>query len=170
VPIVPPERRVAYGNIVDRLAPLDAFPPFAKVAGDVDAAGDADAFLSDLSETFASVYVASVPPGSVITFLHGVTGPAAVRTLSAYVGPDDRARLVGYAWQACASFLASSGGKTVPGPDSEKLPSREDLADRALATGDEHAIKFTEACFREHALNRKPIYPRAAADGVARLG
>jgi len=31
VPFLPPERRVSYGNIVDRLAPLDAFPAFAGV-------------------------------------------------------------------------------------------------------------------------------------------
>jgi hypothetical protein len=170
VPILPPERRVMNGNIVDRLAPLNAFPPFARVAGSVDASGDSSAFLSSLTETFANVYVASVPPGSVITFLHGVTGPAAVRTLSAYVSPEERSRLLRYTWQACASFLASNGGKTIPGPSSEKLPAREELADRALATGDEHAIKFTEACFRENAIRPSPIYARAAADGVARLG
>lgn len=29
---------------------------------------------------------------------------------------------------------------------------RDDLVGRAVATGDEHAIKFTEACLREHTL------------------
>ena len=50
------------------------------------------------------------------------------------------------------------------------LPSREELTDRAIATGDEHSIKFTEACFREYALNPKPVYILAAMDGVSRLG
>jgi hypothetical protein len=170
VPILPADRRVSYGNIVDRLAPLNAFAPFAAVADSVDASGDAAAFLSNLTETFATVYLASVPPGSVITFLHGVTGPAAVRTLLPYAPPEPRRELLRYTWQACASFLSSSGGNTVPPPSSEKLPSRDELADRALATGDEHAIKFTDACFRENALNPSPVYARAAKDGVARLG
>jgi hypothetical protein len=170
VPILPADRRVSYGNIVDRLAPLNSFPPFASVAGSVDAGGDGGAFLSNLTETFATVYLASVPPGSVITFLHGVTGPAAVRTLLPYADADDRPRLLRYTWQACASFLASSGGRTVAAQSSERLPSRDELADRALATHDEHAIKFTDACFRENALNPKPVYARAASDGVARLG
>jgi hypothetical protein len=43
------------------------------------------------------------------------------------------------------------------------------LIDRALATRDEHAIKFTEACLREHALNPKPVYLQAAWDAVGRL-
>jgi len=170
VPILPPERRVSYGNIVDRLAPLNAFPPFASVADAVDSSGDSGAFLSDLTETFASVYVAGVPPGSVITFLHGVTGPAAVRTLLPYISTEQRAELLRHTWVACASFLSSSGGKTAPAPSSERLPTRDELADRALATADEHAIKFTEACFRENALNPRSVYARAAADGVARLG
>ena len=169
VPLLPADRRVSYGNITDRLAPLDAFPPFALVANAVDSSGDANAFLSDLTETFASVYVASVPPGSVITFVHGVTGPAAVRTLLPYVSAGERADLLRHTWVACASFLASSGGKTAPSPSGERLPSRSELADRALASGDEHAIKFTEACFRENAIKPSAVYARAAKDGVARL-
>jgi hypothetical protein len=41
---------------------------------------------------------------------------------------------------------------------------------QAHRRGDEHSIKFTEACFREYALNPKPVYILAAADGVSRLG
>jgi len=170
VPILPPEKRVSSGNITDRLAPLNGFPPFGAVADAVDPSGEPSAFLSDLTATFASVYLASVPPGSVITFLHGVTGPAAVRTLSAYASPEDRPRLLRHTWQACASFLSSNGGSTAAPASSAKAPARDELADRALATGDEHAIKFTEACFRENAIQPSPVYARAAADGIARLG
>jgi hypothetical protein len=170
VPVLPPERRVFNGNITDRLAPLDGFSPFASVADSVDPSGDTSAFLSDLTETFASVYLASVPPGSVITFLHGVTGPAAVRTLLPYVSPDAQRRLLRYTWQACASLASSNGFKASPRLSADVPPSRDGLADRAIATRDEHAIKFTEACFREYALNPKPVYILAARDGVARLG
>ena len=114
VPELPAGRRVSNGNITDRLAPLDGFPPFASVADAVDPSGDPSAFLSDLTETFASVYLASVPPGSVITFLHGVTGPAAVRTLLPYVSAEERARLLRYTWQACASFASSNGFRASP--------------------------------------------------------
>ena len=116
VPELPAGRRVSNGNITERLAPLDGFPPFASVADAVDPSGDPGAFLSDLTETFASVYLASVPPGSVITFLHGVTGPAAVRTLLPYVSADERARLLRYTWQACASFASSNGFKSCAPP------------------------------------------------------
>ena len=171
VPILPRDKQISYGNITDRLSPLDTFPPFAGVADAVDPSGSASEFMSDLTETFATVYLASATRGTVITFLHGVTGPAAVRTLLPYVSPEEQRRLLRYTWQACASFSSSAGGKTAPPPASAgSLPSREELTDRAIATGDEHSIKFTEACFREHALNPKPVYILAAMDGVSRLG
>jgi hypothetical protein len=170
VPILPKDKQISYGNITDRLSPLDQFPPFFDVADSVDPSGDPSAFLSDLTETFAMVYLASSTRGSLITFLHGVTGPAAVRTLLPYVSPEEQRRLLRYTWQACASFSSSAGGKTAPPPTGSSLPSREELAERAIATGDEHAIKFTDACFREHALNPKPVYILAAMDGVSRLG
>jgi hypothetical protein len=75
-----------------------------------------------------------------------------------------------YGWQAASGVYAASGG--IPGTPSAALDpraSRDDLIDRALATGDEHAIKFTEACFREYALNPKPVYLEAARDAVNRL-
>ena len=89
-----------------------AFPPFASVADAVDPSGDAEAFLTDMTETFAAVYLASATPGTVITFLHGVTGPVAVRTLLPYVSPEEQRRLLRYTWQAAASFYSSAGGKT----------------------------------------------------------
>ena len=36
------------------------------------------------------------------------------------------------------------------------------LAERAVANGDEHVIKFTEACLGRHAIVASPAYPAAA--------
>ena len=41
----------------------------------------------------------------------------------------------------------------------------DELVDRAIAHGDEHVIKFTEACLHRHALCPSPVYI-AAADHV----
>jgi hypothetical protein len=37
------------------------------------------------------------------------------------------------------------------------------LIDRSIATEDEHAIQFTEACLRENMIRPDPVYPAAAA-------
>ena len=38
----------------------------------------------------------------------------------------------------------------------------DEVADRAVAHGDEHVIKFTEACLSRHALGPSPVYFAAA--------
>jgi hypothetical protein len=49
------------------------------------------------------------------------------------------------------------------GKPGQPRPHTEDLIDRAVASGDEHAIKFTEACLREHALSPQPVFLTAVA-------
>ena len=169
VPGVPAADQVTRGNITDRLLPVERFAPFAGAADLADTSGDASAFLSDLTETFAGVFLASVPPGSLITFVHGVTGPSAVRLLLPYLDPAARAAALRYAWQGAAALYSGFSGKA-PSALSGDLPKRDDLIDRAIATGDEHAIKLTEACLREHAVNPKPVYLAAALHGVRLLG
>ncbi len=168
----PAEKRQSYGNIVDRLKPLDAFAPFAGVADLVDATGDSSAFISNLTETFAHAYLVNVPRGgSVITYLHGVTGPSAMRLLIPHLDAP-RAR------RDAPLRLAGRGGRLRRERGSAGCAARsaaragrfDDLIDRAIATRDEHAIKFTEACRRENALNPKPVYFAAARDAVSRLG
>jgi hypothetical protein len=161
VPHVPADLQVLTGNIVDRLAPVERFAPFAAAADLADVTGDASTFLSDLTETFAGVFLASVPPGSLITFIHGVTGPSALRLLLPYFDPGEHGAAMRYAWQGAAALYSGFSGKAAAALSPE-IPKRDDLIDRAVATADEHAIKFTEACLREHARNPKPVYLLAA--------
>jgi len=44
--------------------------------------------------------------------------------------------------------------------------SRDALIDMAVANGDEHVIKFTEACLREYNLNPSPAYLAAARHSI----
>ena len=169
VALVPDEKRVGSGHIDARLGPVERFPPFLAVPDLVDAGGDASAFLSDLTATFAGVFLASVPPGSLITFVHSVTGPSAVRLLLPHLDASSREAALRYAWQGAAAFYAGFGG-LAPRAGDGPLPERENLIDRALATGDEHAIKFTEACLRENAVRPDPVYLRAAAHAVTLFG
>jgi hypothetical protein len=165
VAMIPLEDRKVGGFLTDGLAALDSFEPFSAVAGLVDTSGDLSAFLSDLTETFARVYMKNARNiGGAIAFIHCVTGPRAVRNLSPYIG-DETARIAArYAWQASAGLYAAFSIEN----RSSDQPSKPDLdtqalIDHAIANGDEHAIKFTEACIHEHELNPKPVYLAAAA-------
>jgi hypothetical protein len=66
--------------------------------------------------------------------------------------------------------MYAAPGNQPPGegiPESHiKLP---ELIDHAVASGDEHAIKFTEACLRENAILPDPAYLAAAWSAVGHL-
>ena len=71
-----------------------------------------------------------------------------------------------YASQSACALYACFGGSTAIVQDIEARETDEDsLADRAVANGDEHVIKFTEACLRRHAIDPSPAY-FAAVDSV----
>jgi hypothetical protein len=98
----------------------------------------------------------------VIAFIHAVTGPSAIRLLLPHVKPEETSNMLRYGWQMAAGLYAAFGRVPAASLPQGLEQSKEDLIDRAVATGDEHAIKFTEACLREHALNPKPVYLMAA--------
>jgi hypothetical protein len=164
VAAVPLEQRKFTGTIVSSLERLDEFPAFAPVIGLADLNGDPSPVLSSLTETFAGVYLANAHDVlSTIVFIHGVTGAVALRSLAPRLRKQTVREALRYVWQAGCSLYAAFGQR--PAPEHEIEPpkeSRETLIDMAVANGDEHAIKFTEACLREYALNPSPVYLSAA--------
>ena len=164
--LLPASERRPYGFITARLAGLQGFAPFRDVASRVAVSGDPSAFFSDLTGTFARIYLENATPGKVITFVHSVTGPSAARLLLPYADEAGTRALMRYAWQAAAALYVAMGD-----PASEPLPEADPvdaatLVDRAVANGDEHAIKLTEACLREDRIEPRPVYRRAALDAL----
>ena len=107
---------------------------------------------------------------ATIAFVHAVTGPAALRKIAPHVRPETARAALPYAWQAAAGIYAAYARRDNPRRDPrESRLTPPELAERALANGDEHAIKFTEALLAEHALRPDPAYLAAAEDAVERL-
>ncbi len=167
---MPETKRQPGGLITLGLRGLAEDARFPDVANLVDASGDASAFLSDLTETFAAVYVANAHAGTVIALIHAVTGPSVIRLLAPHLTPEATEVALRYGWQAGAAIYAAMGETPDAGPVEAPDETRDELIDRAVATGDEHAIKFAEACLREHALNPKPVYLAAARHASGVLG
>jgi hypothetical protein len=160
----------ARGSIVQQIKGLDAQPEFATAVTLVDTAGDLSWFISELTETFAGIYLAN--PNGLIAFVHAVTAPSALRLLAPYLTDADARLAARYAWQACAAIYAWYS-TTPPPSTADLMPPAEApdaLIDRAVATGGAHTIKFTEACLREYALNPQPVYLVAARDAAERVG
>jgi len=74
-----------------------------------------------------------------------------------------------YAWQAAAAIYSAFASAPPPATVEPQRIDWDDVIDQAVATGDEHAIKFAEACLREYRLNPRPAYIAAAKDAAERL-
>jgi Questin oxidase-like len=168
--LLPPERRRP-GNIAAALKALDDFPEFAATIHLVNFSGGPERMLPQLSEAFARLYLANARSGlTVIVFIHGVTSLAALGHIVPHVGEATARRALRYAWQAGCGLYACFGSASAAAEDIGPVPPDPDwLIDRAIASGDEHAIKFTEACLCGHALDPSPAYFAAAGHAIAGL-
>jgi hypothetical protein len=174
VQLIPPGiHRGNFGALTDAIAQLDSFPPFVETLDAVDPGGDPSAFLSDLTATFARVFLANARDTyTTIAFVHAVTGPSALRPFLPYLRDGTTHAALAYAWQSAAAMYATFGTQAdlSRGYRGEvKAGGEDELIDRAIACGDEHAIKFTEVCLREHALNPDPAFFAAADHAIHML-
>lgn len=158
VAVVPPARRRQAGNIATALAGLGDFPEFAPAIGLIDAAGDIAALLGEVSEVFALVYLANAQTIlTSIAFIHGVTGTAALGNIAPHVSEERVRAALRYAWQAgCGIYACFGAGPAMAGTIAPCEKDGDALADLAIAHGDEHVIKFTEACLRRNAIAPSP--------------
>lgn len=164
-------RKRNFGLITTGLDALAEFPDFEPAVNLAAPGDDPSAFISDLTETFAHIYLSSARNFfTTIVFIHSMTGPAALRLIAPQLGRETADLALRYIWQTCAAMYSMFG--TPPSPNQPlKNGDRaiDDLFDAAIVCGDEHAIKFSEACVREHALNAKPVYLAAASHAVSFL-
>lgn len=170
VAVVPPERRRP-GNIATALAGLYEVPEFAPAVALANLDGDIAARLSALTELFARVFLANVHNiPTAIAFVHGVTSLAALGHIVPHVGEVTARALLRYGWQAGCGLYACYGGGTAYIRDVVECDDGEAaLIELALANGDEHVLKFTEACLSRHRLAASPAYPAAIAHLLATL-
>jgi len=150
---------------------LEDCPEFGPVIHDLDVERPLDATLGELTEAFARVFLTHANDRlGAIVFTHGITAAAALRALAPHLAEDDARDAVRFAWQTgaalVATFATAEPGDPVAGP---ALPARAALIDAAIACGDDHAIKLTEACLAEHALAPAPVFLAAAERGVRLL-
>jgi hypothetical protein len=171
-PFSPGKAREERGGFTTGLKSLNDFAGFAPVTGMLDVSGDASQILSELTETFTRVYLANArDPYTVIAFIHGVTALAALRTLAAYLDAETARAGLRFGWQTASALYSVYGTRQ---PDFGKAAAPDETPYRLIAlavdTGDDHAIKFTEVCLREYALNPNPVYLAAARHAIRVLG
>jgi hypothetical protein len=106
-----------------------------------------------------------------IPLLHAVTAPVAARSVLPLLDENAARPTYDALWQIDAAIYAVYTGALTPEPlpvGAHETPDQ--LADRAVAVGDEHAIKLTEACLRLYAEVPDPVFAHAAARASDLLG
>jgi hypothetical protein len=126
--------------------------------------------LDRLAAGGAQAYLRNADAGGAIGLVHAVTSPLACELLLPWLAEEDRDAALGYVWQAVAALhVAYDIDRQSPVAERD-TPSAGALVDGALASGDEHAIKLTEAALRSFDRSDERVLLWAAADSSARLG
>ena len=145
-------------------------PGFAAAVGALRAPTDVPADLAALAREFARVFLV-YGRERPIALLHSVTAPVAARSVLPLLPAEAARPTYDALWQVGAALYVVYAGGTTPEPlPVGPPPSADELADRAVATGDEHAVKLTEACLRLEAVKPDPLLRHAAARAAELLG
>ena len=156
--------------ISDRVAAVaDIADEFEQAVASLGWTGGAVALLDQLAAGGSVAYLRNADDGGAIGLLHAVTSPLACELVLPWLAEEDRDAALGYVWQAAAALhVAYANDRTTPEP-AEAPPSAAALVDAALASGDEHAIKLTEASLRSFGRTGQATLLLAAADACSRL-
>jgi hypothetical protein len=141
----------------------DIADEFEQAVASLGWTGGAVDLLDELARGGSSAYLRNADAGGAIGLLHAVTSPLACELLLPWLAEEDRDAALGYVWQAVAALHVAYD------VDRGRAPSADDLVERALASGDEHAIKLTEAALRSFARSGDALLLFAAADASARF-
>jgi hypothetical protein len=151
----------------------DISDEFEQAVASLAAGDDAVALLDALAVGGARAYLRNAGDGHEIALVHSVTGPLALELVLPWLAEEDRAAAADYAWQAVAAVHVAydiNRQQSDAEEDARAPLERDALIERALASGDPHALKLTEAALRCYARTHEPALLRAAADAAARFG
>jgi hypothetical protein len=134
-----------------------------------------DDALGDLTAAFCRVLLAHpgvFPQGPV----HMITPITATRILIPHLPDASKQTLYAGLWRTGAAIICgflppAADRRAIPDTGAGVAPARSEVMARAVEHRDTHAVKFAEACLREHARRPDPAYLLAAQqviDGIPR--
>ncbi|WCD87339.1 hypothetical protein KPP03845_103716 [Streptomyces xanthophaeus] len=173
LPRVPLDGPMGPGTARHRLDALAELPGY-DASLEALAPQQAPRLLSEMTAQFADVYLGH-PEVYPVPLIHGVTAPAAVRLVLPHLPQELYEPTLARLWQVQSAFLFAftsdrrDEGTAAWQAEVPDLPPLDELGARAAEHGDEHVIKFTEACLREYALRPDPRYPAAAFAAQRRI-
>lgn len=160
----PADQRVFEGTIVSSLAALNSFPEFAAVIQYPDFSGDIDGALDQLVLFFTEILLENADDFlTAIVFVHGVTSLAILTEFFPDLPDSVQQKLLRYGWQSSAGLYAAFGRHQGPIPYIKTGPNFSETAAiaAAVAHGDDHVIKFTEAALKFYRRTGSELLPMA---------
>lgn len=149
---------------------LAGFPSFVGVVNLIAIPDDPLALIPQITEAMTRVYLAhSHDEEKLLACIQGVAVASALRSIAPHLPPAGVAPLLRYGWQFAGAIYTIYGRANPVESWDQPEPVRADLFERAVATGNEHAILFAGACLREYEQAPNPVYLAAAGDAVNRL-
>jgi questin oxidase-like protein len=156
--------------ISDRVAAVaDIADEFEQAVASLGWTGEAVDLLDQLASGGVRAYLRNADGGGAIGLLHAVTSPLACELLLPWLAEEDRDAALGYVWQAVAALHVAYDVDRIASHPTDPPPTAETLVDRAVTSGDEHAIKLTEAALRSFGRSGDAVLLLAAADACGRL-
>jgi hypothetical protein len=150
--------------LTDGLHRLDGSVAFVDAVARADLGPDPLGTVSALTRAAARLFLANAHRGSLFALAHAVTASSALRIVLPHVSRETGDTLLWHGWQALAGLQTAFGVTSEREPFAAYEDDVEELIERAVRCSDEHGIKFTEACLREHAARPDPVYLAAAHD------
>ncbi len=165
-----PEETPTEPRITGQVAHVaDIADEFEQAVASLGSEGGAIALLDALAVGGAKAYLRNAASGNPIALVHSVTGPLALELVLPWLAEEDRDAAVAYGWQAVAAIhVAYAIDRHAPMAEGP-IPSADALVEHAVMSGDEHAIKLTEAALRCHVRTGEPALLLAAAAASARF-
>jgi hypothetical protein len=160
-------RHLLISDMVDQVG--DIADEFEQAVASLGWTGGPIELLDALASGGALAYLRNADDGGAIGLLHAVTSPLACELILPWLAVEDRDAALGYVWQAVAALHVAYGIDRKSEVAMPETLSADALVDRALASGDEHAIKLTEATLRSFARSGDPVLLSAAADAGTRF-
>lgn len=142
-----PLLEVQQGRAGERLDRLAATPGWADAVAALQPPNPPVAALREVVDAALSVY-ATRAHGEPVMLVHAVTAPAAVLLALPALPPELHLRSVETAWATSAAVVAAYAGRRARPATRTPAAHAADAVERAVAHGDPHVVKLTEAAVR----------------------
>jgi hypothetical protein len=158
--------------ITDQVAHVaDIADEFEQAVASLGSNRGSEALLDSLAVGGARAYLRNAEEGHFIALVHTITAPLALELILPWLAEEDRDAALAYAWQAVAALHVAYALERHPAEGEDGAPPPADVViERALASGDPHALKLAEAALRCHARTNEPALLLASLDASGRLG